>query len=142
MREKQARTTSLEIVLRRMDDGKEITIPLPKGKKYAIAALEPGGYEFMRILVHREWISEGKTTSNWVEKKETSRISFFMTEKIVRWYEGRLSFRDLSGGKYTYFIMGRSNVPVSQRQAALALMKKDSHWLGWENYELINFSAQ
>jgi len=141
-RDNQARTASLDLVLRRVNDGREFAVPIARAKKYAVVALDPGGYEFARILVRRERTIEGKSTSTWTEKRETSRISFFMAEKIVRWYEGKFTFRDLSGGKYTFFLMGRSNAPLSERQEVLAAMKKDSHWLGWEGYELINFTVQ
>jgi hypothetical protein len=141
MRDQQARTISLVLVIRRVNDGQEIAVHLDRGKNYAVVALDPGGYEFTKLLVQREWISGGRSTNSWTETRNTSRISFFIAEKIVRWYDGRLSFRDFSNGKYSYFISTRNSSPVSEREGILSTMKKDPHWLGWEGYELINFTV-
>jgi hypothetical protein len=141
MRDKQARTIALDLVIRRVKDGREITVHFDSGKNYAVVALDPGGYEFTKLLVRREWISEGRSTNSWTETRNTSRISFFIADKIVRWYEGLLSFRDLSNGKYSYSISTRNSSPASAREKILSAMKKDPHWLGWEGYELINFTV-
>jgi hypothetical protein len=108
-------------------------ITLKPGDSYIALALDPGPYMIRKITVHNRWHEDAQNT--W-EDVHDRRYSFYINDQTVFLFQAELFFtgRVDSDG----YDLNIRNVPLEKRERIIEKLKKDHHWLAWQDHSRLN----
>ncbi len=133
-----AATREVALRIRRISDGKEITLPLSMLKSYTTLALDPGSYAFSLLIATRSWYDTGRMYNSWEDSRGLG-YRVFMEPQTVQLYPSLLRFADRPDPNQGYTYSFSISLTTDQRARILAELKKDYHWQGWEGCAMVNF---